>query len=76
MSRPSASELSLSTLPKVVCALDLETSGPNALKPDRTDLAVVGLEVYTWDEQQTGERGASNGCTTLGGGRLETSLKG
>src|SRR5260221_7107550 len=54
MSRPSASELELSTLPKVVCALDLETSGPNAIKPDRADLAVVGLKVYTWDGQQKG----------------------
>jgi hypothetical protein len=54
MSRLPASELDLSTLPKVVCALDLETSGPNAIKPDRADLAVVGLKVYTWNEQQQG----------------------
>jgi hypothetical protein len=55
MRRPSASEeTDLAALPKVVCALDLETSGPNALKPDRADLAVVGLKVYTWDEQQQG----------------------
>jgi hypothetical protein len=55
MRRPPASkELDHSQLPKVVCALDLETSGPNALKPDRADLAVVGLKVYTWDEQQQG----------------------
>jgi len=52
MSRPSASELDLSVLPKVVCALDLETSGPNAIKPDRADLAIVGLKTYNWDEQQ------------------------
>jgi hypothetical protein len=38
--------------PEVVCTLDLETSGKDALKPDRADLAVVGLKVYTWDEQQ------------------------
>lgn len=54
MRRASASELDLFTLPKVVCALDLETSGPNAIKPDRADLAVVGLKVYTWDGQQKG----------------------
>jgi 3'-5' exonuclease len=54
MSRPSSSELDLSTLPRIVCALDLETSGPNAIKPDRANLAVVGLKVYTWDEQQQG----------------------
>jgi hypothetical protein len=52
MSRLSASELDLSALPKIVCALDLETSGPNAIKPDHADLAVVGLKTYTWDEQQ------------------------
>lgn len=52
MSRLSAKALDLSTLPKVVCVLDLETSGPHAIKPDRADLAVVGLKVYTWDEQQ------------------------
>jgi hypothetical protein len=37
--------------PKLVCALDIETAGRHALKPDRADLAVVGLKAYSWDEQ-------------------------
>jgi hypothetical protein len=52
MSRPSASALDRSTLPQVICVLDLETSGKHALAPDRVDLAVVGLKVYTWDGQR------------------------
>ena len=48
------SEQSQFKYPEVVCALDLETSGKDALKPDRADLAVVGLKVYTWDELQKG----------------------
>src|SRR5260370_1943452 len=51
MRQPSSSEQDFSKLPKVVCVLDLETSGKDALKPDRADLAVVGLKVYTWDGQ-------------------------
>ena len=53
MSLLPASEPSLPRFPEVVCVLDLETSGPNALKPDHADLAVVGLKVYTWDGGHT-----------------------
>jgi hypothetical protein len=52
MSQSRAPKRDLSQVPKVVCVLDLETSGKDALKPDRADLAVVGLKVYTWDAQQ------------------------
>ena len=73
MSRPSTSELDLSMLPNVICALDLETSGPNALKTDLTDLAVVDLKVYTWDEQQKGYLpGSYDLDSLLGGWRRET----
>lgn len=50
--KPLALEESQFKFPEVVCALDLETSGKDALKPDRADLAVVGLKVYIWDEQE------------------------
>jgi hypothetical protein len=50
--KPLALEQSQFKFPEVVCALDLETSGKDALKPDRADLAVVGLKVYIWDEQE------------------------
>lgn len=50
--KPLALEQSQFKFPEVICTLDLETSGKDALKPDRADLAVDGLKVYTWDEQQ------------------------
>lgn len=54
MSLSPSSASGLSKFPKVVCVLDLETSGPNPLTPDRAILAVVGIKVYTWDEKQKG----------------------
>lgn len=50
--KPSVSGQSQLKFPAVVCTLDLETSGKDALKPDRADLAVVGLKIYTWDGQR------------------------
>src|SRR5262249_30553711 len=52
MRKSRTSKLDQPQVPKVVCVLDLETSGKDALKPDRADLAVVGLKVYTWDAQK------------------------
>ena len=51
MRQSHASKLDLSQVPKVVCALDLETTGKDA---NRAELAVAGLKVYTWDAQREG----------------------
>ena len=49
MRQSHTSKLDLSQIPKVVCALDLETTGKDV---NRAELAVAGLKVYTWDVQR------------------------
>ena len=52
MNSSSASLSKTLELPAAICVLDIETSGRHSKMPDRADLAIVGLKVYIWDEQQ------------------------